>query len=143
MEQQAGVKETSDKAWKGIRPVRSRKNRPCDNCRSKRLRCVIEQVGAACELCRNGGKSCTFLMPPRKRYDDPGEGSPKRRRTPQQQQQPDLSDTAASHVSLQHNILPTLSAGSSVTYDKGRTTQHDRNISQLDEAYRSRQSSHC
>lgn len=48
----------------GIRPFRSRKQRPCDLCRKRRSRCAIPEQGSACIECLQTGKPCTFLDNP-------------------------------------------------------------------------------
>ena len=61
-----GVKQGSpaELATTGIRPFRSRKQRPCDSCRRKRSRCAILEQGNPCVECRQTGKACTFLDKP-------------------------------------------------------------------------------
>ncbi|WWC88922.1 uncharacterized protein L201_003837 [Kwoniella dendrophila CBS 6074] len=44
-----------------IRAYRARKLRPCDNCRTRRKRCVIPEQGRSCTLCVQTHKQCTFL----------------------------------------------------------------------------------
>ncbi|CEH16928.1 hypothetical protein CBOM_03012 [Ceraceosorus bombacis] len=48
----------------GARPYRSRKERPCDLCRRRKGRCIIEEVGQRCQACNAAGKDCTFQMDP-------------------------------------------------------------------------------
>ncbi|WRT69218.1 uncharacterized protein IL334_006202 [Kwoniella shivajii] len=52
----------------GGRPLRSRKNRPCDSCRKGKSRCSIGPQGPPCTHCSETNKSCTFDLapPPRK-----------------------------------------------------------------------------
>ncbi|EPX73766.1 transcription factor [Schizosaccharomyces octosporus yFS286] len=49
------------------RPYRSRKTRPCDNCRLRKSRCVLEVVGNPCALCLTLKVACTYHLPPIKR----------------------------------------------------------------------------
>ena len=51
----------------GIRPFRSRKQRPCDSCRRKKSRCAILEQGTSCVECRQTGKACTVLDKPHQR----------------------------------------------------------------------------
>ncbi|BEI80455.1 hypothetical protein CcaverHIS002_0109840 [Cutaneotrichosporon cavernicola] len=53
-----------------IRSYRSKKIRPCDNCRSCRQRCDIPRAGEACRLCVVTKKQCTFLRERRKAPSD-------------------------------------------------------------------------
>ncbi|BEI88258.1 uncharacterized protein CcaverHIS019_0109760 [Cutaneotrichosporon cavernicola] len=53
-----------------IRSYRSKKIRPCDNCRSRRQRCDIPRAGEACRLCVVTKKQCTFLRERRKAPSD-------------------------------------------------------------------------
>ncbi|KDN52012.1 hypothetical protein K437DRAFT_267020 [Tilletiaria anomala UBC 951] len=57
-----------------VRPYRSRKNRPCDFCRSRKSRCVVYNPEAPCYLCGLNGRACTFVS-----------GTTKRRRAPKKQ----------------------------------------------------------
>ncbi|UNI24521.1 hypothetical protein JDV02_010258 [Purpureocillium takamizusanense] len=51
------------------RPYRSQKRqRPCDRCRERKLKCQTEGGGQPpCQRCRQGGLDCTFVGRPRKR----------------------------------------------------------------------------
>ncbi|KAL4739934.1 fungal-specific transcription factor domain-containing protein [Aspergillus similis] len=49
------------------RSPRSRRNRPCDFCRFRKVACKISRVGAPCELCLAKQHACTFDEAPRKR----------------------------------------------------------------------------
>ncbi|KFA63721.1 hypothetical protein S40285_07116 [Stachybotrys chlorohalonatus IBT 40285] len=40
-----------------------RRARPCDSCRKRKRRCVIEPGNTACQLCRAGAGDCTFTEP--------------------------------------------------------------------------------
>ncbi|GAA5894950.1 Zn(II)2Cys6 transcription factor [Sporobolomyces salmoneus] len=46
------------------RPLRSKKQRPCDRCRQRKSRCAIETFGKPCTECLQTGNACTFLLPP-------------------------------------------------------------------------------
>ncbi|KAG7789260.1 hypothetical protein KL910_002958 [Ogataea haglerorum] len=52
-----------------LRPYKSRKIRPCDRCRKRRSRCIIEQHGP-CQLCARKNVSCEFTdkVPPINRH---------------------------------------------------------------------------
>lgn len=49
------------------RKYRSKKQRPCDLCRSRKTHCRLPSNGTACDLCSKLSRSCTFLREPRKR----------------------------------------------------------------------------
>ncbi|KAL4752241.1 hypothetical protein BDW72DRAFT_212116 [Aspergillus terricola var. indicus] len=49
------------------RSPRSRRNRPCDFCRFRKVACKISRVGVPCELCLAKQHACTFDEAPRKR----------------------------------------------------------------------------
>ncbi|KAK6902621.1 hypothetical protein I203_107879 [Kwoniella mangroviensis CBS 8507] len=70
----------SAKTWKtsspsatsnNLRPVRSRKDRPCDYCRRLKHTCRILVRGQACTNCARTKRTCTFEDPPRKRHAKP------------------------------------------------------------------------
>ncbi|KAE9370807.1 hypothetical protein N431DRAFT_412534 [Stipitochalara longipes BDJ] len=44
-----------------------RKERPCDACRKRKSRCVIEGESTICVLCKFHGQECTFLQNPQSR----------------------------------------------------------------------------
>ena len=48
---------------------RAFKHRPCDTCRRRKSRCVVNEGAAKCVLCEFRSQDCTFLedVPPRKR----------------------------------------------------------------------------
>ena len=48
---------------------RTFKHRPCDTCRKRKSRCVVNEGAPKCVLCLFRGQDCTFLedVPPRKR----------------------------------------------------------------------------
>ena len=50
----------------GTRPARSRRQRPCDSCRTAKRRCFKDDH-RPCVACQAGGTACTFLEPPHKR----------------------------------------------------------------------------
>ncbi|GAA5979016.1 hypothetical protein JCM5350_004207 [Sporobolomyces pararoseus] len=57
----------------GARPLRSKKQRPCDRCRQRKSRCAIAQIGQPCTECSQTDNPCTFLLPPPARpKKDPG-----------------------------------------------------------------------
>ena len=47
------------------RPYRSKRQRPCDQCRARKLGCQTD--GGACQRCRSAKLDCTFDRPPPKR----------------------------------------------------------------------------
>ncbi|RFU27057.1 hypothetical protein B7463_g9279, partial [Scytalidium lignicola] len=44
-----------------------RKDRPCDACRKRKSRCVLEEASTICVLCKFHGQECTFLHEPQVR----------------------------------------------------------------------------
>lgn len=48
------------------RPYRSKRHRPCDQCRSRKLGCQTDD-GIPCQRCRAARLDCTFENPPPKR----------------------------------------------------------------------------
>lgn len=48
------------------RPYRSKRHRPCDQCRSRKLGCQTDD-GIPCQRCRAARLDCTFANPPPKR----------------------------------------------------------------------------
>ncbi|RDW66463.1 hypothetical protein BP6252_10098 [Coleophoma cylindrospora] len=53
------------------RPYRSKRNRPCDVCRSRKVYCRIEET-PPCQLCRKLDVPCTFVEGPAKRQQTTG-----------------------------------------------------------------------
>lgn len=49
------------------RPYRSKRQRPCDQCRARKLGCQTAEDGASCQRCRSAKLECTFDNPPPKR----------------------------------------------------------------------------
>lgn len=47
--------------------VRSRKDRPCDACRRRKSRCVINEGQTICVLCQFHTQECTFVQSPQPR----------------------------------------------------------------------------
>lgn len=62
----SGALRTASQPPQG-RPPRSRKDRPCDNCRRSKSRCFIHQHGFPCSKCNDTGRACTFEKSPPKR----------------------------------------------------------------------------
>jgi hypothetical protein len=44
--------------------IRSRRERPCDACRRRKSRCVIQEGAALCVLCEFHKQECTFVQSP-------------------------------------------------------------------------------
>ncbi|KAH8774934.1 transcriptional regulatory protein [Hyaloscypha sp. PMI_1271] len=61
-----------------------RKERPCDACRKRKSRCVIEEESTICVLCKFHGQECTFVQNPqsrkRKPTQDPDDSETAKRR---------------------------------------------------------------
>lgn len=53
------------------RKYRSKKQRPCDLCRSRKTHCRITGSEATCELCKKLGRQCTFVQKPLRRSQNP------------------------------------------------------------------------
>lgn len=49
------------------RKYRSKKERPCDLCRSRKAQCRIEGNDTACNVCKRLDQQCTFVCAPSKR----------------------------------------------------------------------------
>jgi hypothetical protein len=47
--------------------TRSRKDRPCDACRRRKSRCVINEAQNSCVLCQFHSQDCTFVQSPQPR----------------------------------------------------------------------------
>jgi len=47
--------------------IRSRKDRPCDACRRRKSRCVINEGQTSCVLCHFHTQDCTFVQSPQPR----------------------------------------------------------------------------
>ena len=47
--------------------IRSRKDRPCDACRRRKSRCVINEGQTSCVLCQFHSQDCTFVQSPQPR----------------------------------------------------------------------------
>lgn len=45
-------------------PNSTKKDRPCDSCRRRKSRCVIDANESACVLCKFHKQDCTFLANP-------------------------------------------------------------------------------
>lgn len=70
----------------GSRPARSRRQRPCDSCRSAKRRCFKDD-NSPCVACQATGSACTFNEPPHKRArtaagESQGEEPPTKKKTP-------------------------------------------------------------
>ena len=67
--------------------IRSRKDRPCDACRRRKSRCVVNEGQTSCVLCQFHTQDCTFLQSPQPRKrklntEGKEESNAKRRYTP-------------------------------------------------------------
>jgi hypothetical protein len=49
------------------RKYRSKKQRPCDLCRSRKIQCKLQGNESACELCKRLDRRCTFILGPLRR----------------------------------------------------------------------------
>ena len=49
------------------RKYRSKKQRPCDLCRTRKTQCKIQEKDTPCEPCRKLRRQCTFVLEPLKR----------------------------------------------------------------------------
>ncbi|EPE10945.1 fungal specific transcription factor domain protein [Ophiostoma piceae UAMH 11346] len=58
------------------RKYRSKKQRPCDLCRSRKIHCQVPRNGAVCECCKRLNRTCTFKLEPLKRRARPDVGPP-------------------------------------------------------------------
>lgn len=51
----------------GLSNVRARRERPCDACRRRKSRCVINEGAVLCVLCEFHKQECTFVQDPQPR----------------------------------------------------------------------------
>ncbi|GAA5832375.1 hypothetical protein JCM3766R1_002400 [Sporobolomyces carnicolor] len=58
------AQDLATRTIEGARPLRSKKQRPCDRCRQRKSRCAIDRFGQPCTECSQTGNACTFLLPP-------------------------------------------------------------------------------
>lgn len=56
------------------RKYRSKKQRPCDLCRTRKIHCKLQGDGSECELCRRLERQCTFVLGPLRRKYRPRDG---------------------------------------------------------------------
>lgn len=57
------------------RKYRSKKQRPCDLCRTRKTQCKLQGDGVDCELCQRLGRQCSFVVGPvSRKYRRRGEG---------------------------------------------------------------------
>ncbi|GAA5847822.1 hypothetical protein JCM9279_006649 [Rhodotorula babjevae] len=66
---------TAEDTSEAGRAKRSRRDRPCDNCRAKH-QCDIPVRGEPCKTCKSRSKTCTFLDPPTARVRKPKADTP-------------------------------------------------------------------
>src|SRR5688572_8178540 len=70
MDQQDALAPSSipdHRALAGSRRYRSKAQRPCDVCRSRKVLCNIPDPSRPCQLCERIGRRCTFVGNPSKR----------------------------------------------------------------------------
>lgn len=53
------------------RKYRSKKHRPCDLCRTRKIQCKLQRDESACALCQKMGRQCTYVMGPLRRKTRP------------------------------------------------------------------------
>ena len=53
------------------RKYRSKKQRPCDLCRTRKIQCRLRGDRVACELCQRLHRQCTFVLGPLRRNHRP------------------------------------------------------------------------
>jgi len=58
---------SSTSADSGTNNIRSRKDRPCDSCRKRKSKCVINAGQTKCVLCQFHSQDCTFVQSPQPR----------------------------------------------------------------------------
>lgn len=104
---------SSSSAATGIRPFRSRKQRPCDSCRKKKSRCAILEQGSSCVECRQTGKACTFLAQVRQR---------KPQQEDQQLQVPILANESLATAGSPDQALDSFAEGGASNYPSGPST---------------------
>jgi hypothetical protein len=62
-----GSMSSSASGESGTTNVRGRKDRPCDACRKRKSRCVINEGQTTCVLCQFHTQDCTFVQSPQPR----------------------------------------------------------------------------
>lgn len=56
---------------RGGRKYRSKKQRPCDLCRSRKTQCRMLDTNSNCELCKKLNRQCTFVLQPLRKEQRP------------------------------------------------------------------------
>jgi Fungal Zn(2)-Cys(6) binuclear cluster domain len=87
------------------RKYRSKKQRPCDLCRSRKTHCRLLRSEATCELCKKLERRCTFLDAPSRRPLNPRPDG----RT--DHPQPDVGQPTDLGLARGHAHIPILSHG--------------------------------
>lgn len=90
------------------RPYRSKRQRPCDQCRERKLGCQTE-AGLPCARCRSADLRCTFAKPPPKR--------PRRQRE---------GDDGHSFEASELQVQPSIEAESSPSQLSSQHTSHQQ-----------------
>ncbi|KAH7024848.1 uncharacterized protein B0I36DRAFT_250687 [Microdochium trichocladiopsis] len=57
------------------RRYRSKKQRPCDLCRTRKIQCKLQSQETVCELCRRLSRQCSYVLGPARRREQPRPGS--------------------------------------------------------------------
>ncbi|KAA8651363.1 hypothetical protein EYZ11_000937 [Aspergillus tanneri] len=86
-------------------------NRPCDQCRQRKSRCVREVGTTKCVLCNFQNRDCTFLHGPRPRKRKNSQPSPTLRNVESESLSPSSSMTSPAR-SMQETTAPSLLDGS-------------------------------
>ena len=59
----------------GTRRYRSKSQRPCDLCRTRKVLCNIPEPAKPCQLCEQTGRKCTFLRNPGRKQRERARGA--------------------------------------------------------------------
>lgn len=96
------------------RRYRSKKQRPCDVCRSRKIQCKLQGNEAVCEMCKKLGRRCTYVLGPltrKYRGCATGDNTSRPDTVPlpagsEQQQQQQQEDLARSDIPMQNTGDP-------------------------------------
>lgn len=64
---QTSVIMNNERSIRQARKYRSKKQRPCDLCRTRKIQCKLQVDKAECEHCQKLSRQCTFVLQPLKR----------------------------------------------------------------------------
>lgn len=104
------------------RPYRSKRQRPCDQCRERKLGCQTD-AGLPCARCRSADLRCTFAKPPPKR--------PRR----QLREGDEIGFTDSVDSRSQSQVHPSIEGGSTPSHPPSHQHQHQHQQHQEEYPY--------